>query len=677
MSSLNLSLIKLTCSLVIGILLSSIIRIPIIYSLAVLLVLTLTIGICNILSQRKVISQLISDSFILLTAMWLGITLVKFHNPIQYDSHYSKKVLNKEGATDLVVQISEILKRDLYNDKYVAKVRSIENSKVTGKILLNLTIDTTQNNLQIDDFIHLKSDLFEIPEIKNPHQFDYKKYLSRKHITHQVYTSYDLIVHEQREAISIRGWASRIKQIIQNKLEEYSFRKDELSIINAMLLGERNYLSSELRTSYINAGAIHILAISGLHVGIILVLFNWLLKPVELLPKGKKIKTILLLLSLWSYACIAGLSPSIIRAATMFSVFTIALNLKRKTNIYNTIVASIFILLLFNPLYIYDVGFQLSYLAVLGIVTFEPIFSKLWKPKMKVTNVLWKTLTVSTAAQIGILPISLFYFHQFPGLFFLTNLVVIPLLGFIIALGIVVIILSLVNFLPDLLVKIYGKIIQYLNEYIEWIGKKEDFLFQEIPFDLLDVIISYLVIIGVYWFLKLKSFNILTTSLMLILIFQSKQLLHRISYDEEMTVFHKSRKTIIGKKLSNELVLYHNLDSLNEVKSILSNYKINNRISSITEKQLTNVMIWKKDTMLIVDKSGIYQNISLSNSVILIRDSPKVNLERLIDSIHPKLILCDGSNYKSYIQRWKTTCLKRKIPFHSTSEKGAYIFKKE
>lgn len=674
MSSLNLSLIKLTGAVVTGILLSSIIRIPVIYSLIILCILILINGICNLLSKGKIVPALISDAIILLTAIWLGITLVKFQNPIRYDSHYSKTIIDKERGTHLILQINEVLKRDLYNDKYVAEVRSIDNSKVTGKVLLNLKIDTTHVSLQVDDFIYLKSDLSEIPDIRNPHQFDYKKYLTRKHIFHQVYASYDLIVHKQREATSIQGWASRIKQILQNKLKEYSFQKDELSIINAMLLGERNYISSELRTSYINAGAIHILAISGLHVGIILILFNWLLKPIEFLPKGKKIKTILLLLLLWSYACIAGLSPSIIRAVTMFSVFTIALNLKRKTNIYNTIITSVFILLLLNPLYIYDVGFQLSYLAVLGIVTFEPILSNLWKPKLKVTNVLWKTLTVSTAAQIGILPISLFYFHQFPGLFFLTNLVIIPLLGFIIALGIVVIILSLINCLPDLLVKIYGSIIQYLNEYVEWISKKEDFLFREIPFDLLDVIICYLLIIGVYWFLKLKSFKILTASLMLILIFQSKQLLHRISYNEEMTVFHKSRKTIIGKKLRNELVLYHNLDSLNELKSILSNYKINNRISIITEKKLTNVMIWQKDTMLIVDKSGIYQNISLTNPIILFRDSPKVNLDRLIDSIHPKLVLCDGSNYKSYIQRWKITCLKRKIPFHSTSEKGSYIF---
>ena len=225
------------------------------------------------------------------------------------------------------------------------------------------------------------------------------------------------------------------------------------------MLGQRQDISKEIYNSYTQAGAIHILAVSGLHVGIILLLLNFIFKPLIYFKNGNYIKLIVIVLILWSYAVIAGLSASVVRAVTMFTAVAIGMHLKRPTNVYNTLTISAFFLLLFKPMFLFDVGFQLSYLAVLAIVIIQPMLEKLWKPKFKLIDFFWKIFTVTIAAQFGIIPVSLYYFHQFPGLFFLSNLVIIPCLGFILGFGILIIILGLLNLLPNFLASTFGFVI--------------------------------------------------------------------------------------------------------------------------------------------------------------------------------------------------------------------------
>src|SRR5690606_24095560 len=250
-------------------------------------------------------------------------------------------------------------------------------------------------------------------------------------------------------------------------------------IINALLLGQRQDIPEEVYNNYTSAGAIHILAVSGLHVGIILLLINFILNPLENLKNGQFIKLILILLLLWSFAIIAGLSASVVRAVTMFSFVAYAMHIKRATNIYNILAISMFFLLLFKPSFLFDVGFQLSYIAVFAIVWIQPVLYKWWTPKLRPVNNLWQLFTVTIAAQIGVIPLSLYYFHQFPGLFFVSNLVIIPFLGIILGLGLLVIILALLNILPDLIADFYGSMISTMNNFIGWIARQEDFLFRD------------------------------------------------------------------------------------------------------------------------------------------------------------------------------------------------------
>jgi competence protein ComEC len=153
------------------------------------------------------------------------------------------------------------------------------------------------------------------------------------------------------------------------------------------------------------------------------------------------------------FGIVAGLAPSVVRSVTMFSFVAIGQHLRRSVNIYHTLLGSILLILLVQPKFLFDVGFQLSYLALFFILWLHPLLSRLLEPKNKILKYIWEILSVSFAAQIGTLPLSLYYFHQFPGLFFITNLVIIPLTGFIMGLGVVVMVLAFVNLCPYFLSK--------------------------------------------------------------------------------------------------------------------------------------------------------------------------------------------------------------------------------
>jgi competence protein ComEC len=284
---------------------------------------------------------------------------------------------------------------------------------------------------------------------------------------------------------------------------------------------------------------------------------------------------------------------------------------------------------------------------------------------------------VTLAAQAGVVPISLFYFHQFPGLFFISNLVVIPFLGLILGFGLLIIALALMNALPNFLVVAYSYIIDSLNSFIAWVAQFEDFLFRDIPFTMLQVIMTYFIIVTLIQVYKFRNFKWSAISLIAIIGFQCVFFYNKYQIQtDEFIIFNKSRYSIIGEKHNDELILYHNLDSLKlDSDYAIKNYKVGETIDKIITDSLHSVYQHKDKTILTIDSLAVYKGITFQPNYILLRNSPRLNLNRVIDSLKPNLIIADASNYKSYLKRWKATCAHKKIPFHQTNEKGAFIIK--
>jgi len=579
----------------------------------------------------------------------------------------------------VVFKVEKLLKRNLYYEKYIGEIIKVGASKAVGSILLNIPHDSSSTSVKINDLFYFKADFLTIEGPKNPHQFNYKAYLQKQGVHHQVFLKDKGYLYKESSQFSIYKIAESIRKTIEEKLILAGFKGEELAVINALILGQRNTISKELLEEYAKAGAIHILAVSGLHVGIILLILTALFKPLETLKKGKFLKSILIVSLLWGFAIIAGLSASVVRAVTMFSAVAIGMTFNRKTFVIHSLMSSMFLLLLLKPMFLFDVGFQLSYLAVFSIVTVQPKLAVLWKPKWKLLAKFWQLFTVSIAAQIGVLPISLFYFHQFPGLFMLSNLVIIPFIGVILMSGILVVLLSVLGILPKFIGELYKGGIGLMNDFVGWISFQESFLITEISFSMSLLVTSYFCVFsGIYLlektsFRKWRVFLIAIISIQLCVLHEKKN----AANTAQVIIFNKSRQTVIGINTHSLFVVYHSLDTM-AVQNFgaIKDYKIGARVADVMYKnKIPNVLKFNKEYVLVVDSLGVYAIKGISNPIVVLRTSPKINLERLIKVLHPKQIIADASNYKSQVEHWRLICNQYNIPFVYTQEDGAFLLK--
>jgi competence protein ComEC len=614
--------------------------------------------------------------FSYLLFFFLGILSISIQKPKNQKTHYSHYLTQN---AKILFQIEKELKPTPYYNKYYIHILKIDSIRAKGRILLNIKKDSLNTTLKIGQVYYTKSTITEINTPKNPHVFDYKDYLKKKGVIHQI----SLKNKELKYVTTDLGFFTQIAHLrkhIQKSLKNYSFGRDELGIINALILGQKQDISRDLLQNYANAGAIHLLAVSGLHVGILFLLLSFLLKPLELYTKGAYIKTFLILLILWGFALLTGLSSSVVRAVSMFSFIAVGTTIRNhKLSVIQALISSFFVLVLLHPLYIFDVGFQMSYIAVLGIVLLYPEFTKFiphsrWFFFRKLTQL----AIVSISATLVTLPISLYYFHQFPGLFFLSNMLIMPFVEVIMGLGILVVFLASFHSLPLWLMSFYDAILWFMNQTIRWIAQQEDFLFKNISFSLEILLVSYLLIGSLYWFWINRNKKKQHLFLYIIILFQSILFFqkYRKLNNDELLIFNKSRHTLVGINRKNELKLFSSLDSTDLKPSFINAYCVKKEIDRVTNVKLNNVINYKKHQILVIDSLGIYKNISLKPDIILLRQSPKINLQRLLNLHRVKWIVADASNYKTDVLRWQETCKKNKVAFHYTYTDNAFILKK-
>ena len=602
----------------------------------------------------------------------IGISAVYVQDTRNFKNHYSH--FYKE-ETKVVLRISKVLKPGFYQDKYIAEVVQMHTGKTRGAVLLNIQKDSLRERLIIDDQISVNIEFKKVPPPLNGNQFNYKEYLAKQGIYHQLFIESTEFLQLSNTKSSLVGISGKFRNKIQKSLLKYNFKRDELAVITALLLGQRQEISKELLTDYASAGAIHILAVSGLHVGIILLILSFLFKPIEKIKNGTYLKALCIVLLLWMFAFIAGLSASVVRAVTMFTFLAIGQSLQRKKVVEFSLISSMLFLLILKPMFLFDVGFQLSYLAVFGIIWVQPKLGTLYHPRFLIDKKVWQLITVSIAAQVGILPLSIYYFQQFPGLFVLSNLVIIPFLGAILIGGILVIFMSLLNVLPTFLALMYGYVISLMNDFVSWVGAQEQFLFKEISISFAMMLCCYLLIFSGTLFLIKKTPRKFMYFLIVVLLIQSLYFFEerKAIEKESLIVFHKSRFSIIGKRKGLKIKIQQNIDTLKPSEiNIIKSYVTAEYIKYVENINFKNFIQFKEKNILIVDSLGVFQLNKLAHPIVILQHSPKINLERLIYRLKPSLIIADGSNYKSYASNWKKISIKYKVPFHDTRKKGFF-----
>jgi competence protein ComEC len=379
-----------------------------------------------------------------LILFFTGISLIQM-NPLK-----SAVPLNEENYFELL-----LTENPVYNDNSLrldVKIRAFSAdgkswTKCNEQSIIYMSKNSAPTFLP-GDVIVCKTVFNEIPLPKNYEEFDYREYMRRKRIFSTAF------LNSEKMAVTGSGQISACKKLIfslqQHSLEilqKAQLKSEELSVAMALLIGNRQYLDDELSNSYAVSGTIHLLAVSGLHVGIVFMILNFALQFMDRKKKLRFIKGIVILASLWIYASVAGLASSIVRASTMCSIFVIADMIRRSGNTYNSIALSCFIMCLANPYVIFDTGFQLSYLAVLGIVYFQPKFMKPFRRCNRFVKPVFECMTVTVAAQLGTLPVILYVFKSFPSYFLFANLILVPYTSIVMYIGACVIALSWQPFL--------------------------------------------------------------------------------------------------------------------------------------------------------------------------------------------------------------------------------------
>lgn len=333
------------------------------------------------------------------------------------------------------------------------------------------------------------------------------------------------------------------------------------------------------------------------------------------------------------------------------------------------------LILLFKPSFLFDVGFQLSYFALFFILWLQPILSSIWQPNNKIIKYFWDIITVSFAAQIGAMPLSIYYFHQFPGLFFMTNLLILPLLGIIMAVGVITVLIATFHTVPAFIAKVIEFLIAFLNTIIHWVASFDFFVFKNISFSTAMLWSSYLVIILFILWIKRPTFKRLSVAFASILLIQIIFIIQKkeTQNNQELIVFNSKKNTIITERIGNAVTIYTNDSIQKELNSnlLIQSYLVGNFCEAREKKSLKNILYFKHQKILIIDSSCIYIK-GIHPDVLVIIQSPKLNMERLLKTYKPKEIVVDGSNFKSYIRLWEATCRKEKIPFHNINEKGFY-----
>lgn len=455
----SIPFLRITIAFALGILLSGKIFFPDPYLLGFSGLLLIAL----FMIQKKYSYQLELFAGLTITFLFIlfGIVIAEEYNqqPILFnDGKFSGIVLEtpqeKENSYKTLLHLSSFYRNDSVfscNEKvlvYFEKNELIGQLNPGSIILLSTQLQMVENN-------------------GNPYEFDYKTYLSRKKIYRQIYLRNSDWTRTTRRANSLPIMAEKTREKLLNIYRKQNLGNEETEILSALTLGYKRGLDPETKRVFSSAGAMHVLAVSGLHVGIIYMVFTFFFGFLQKSKKGKYIFVLTSLLVLWGYAFITGLSPSVMRAATMFSLVCIGANIQRRPNIYNSLAFAAFFLLLINPNNLFEVGFQLSFAAVFGIVFLQPRLEKILPLKNKFLKPVWTLLSVSIAAQITTFPFTSYYFSQFPTYFWLSNLIVIPAAFVMIFLAISLLVFSQVHWISGLLAFLANRVIHFTFVFLQ------------------------------------------------------------------------------------------------------------------------------------------------------------------------------------------------------------------
>ena len=517
------------------------------------------------------------------TLLFLG-GLINHINKQSYSTAHFNNFTNAEYLLAKVTSLPELKPKSIAAQIKVNSVfQHSKQERAIGKAQVFFQLNTKSKKLKYGDLILIRNQIPKVEEPKNPHQFNFKNYYQSKNIYNSGYITADKWINLHRnKANPILGFAYKVQSKLKSIFKRYIANKPVRGVAEAIIFGYKGELDDTWVEAFSKTGTIHVLAVSGLHVGIIYILLAWLIGLSKSTGWQLKLKALVILLALFSYCIITGFSPSVTRASLMFGLVLVAKATGRQTSIYNTLTFAAFVLILLNPNNLFNVGFQFSFLAVLGIVYYKDIFRSWLPQKSWLMDKVVTLMSVSLAAQITTFPLGLYYFHQYPNLFLFSNLIVIPCITIILYAGFFMVAMS---FVSSFLATGASSFMQFYTEFVAAAVQK----IQNLPFAFFeDVHISFFQMMLIYCAIFLITFTVkhkwnfgITISIVVVLVGVLSNYGLGADNKSEVLFFNHNKEVICGFRQGNDVTFFCSEATFNSnqtAKYILKPYLINERI---------------------------------------------------------------------------------------------------
>jgi competence protein ComEC len=679
--------LRLIIPLIAGIIVQTYICLPVQWNWAILALCSAALILVFLLPLPTQFRTRPGNGILLNILLFTAGSLLTYYKDLRHQSQWFSQVYAAGDTLSAIIE--EPLSEKTKSCKTIASVEAVIKAgqvhPVKGKIILYFRKDSSLPALQYGNRLMFIKPPEHVTNTGNPGAFNYAQYCAYKGIWHQVYLA------PREYAIAGKAKINPVKKVLYdtrkkvlNTIRENITGKKQAGLAEALLIGYKDDLDKDLLQSYINTGVVHVIAVSGLHLGLIYGVLKLLCKPF----RGRRIRwatPALIITVLWLFTLLAGGTPSVLRSAIMFTCLAIGNYLRHPASVYNSLAASAFLLLCYDPYWCWDIGFQLSYAAVLSILLFmKPLYHIVFI-KNKYFDWFWKLIAGTIAAQILTTPVSMYHFHQFPNLFLLTNLVAIPLSGLILIGELVLCIISFIPFAAKATGWLLDELIRLLNWFIENINQLPFNTTDSIQLNILQVVLLYVCTGSLWsWLLHKKKAGLLTglvaTWLFLIVYVwahwqasqQKKLIVYNVPQHQAIDFIYGQSYLFKGDSLLQKDVSRQNF--------YLKPSRIAHRASPADSienlLQTTSLFHFCNTSILVIDQpvSGIELPVRIPVDLIVLTNNPRVSVKELISLFSCRTIIIDGSNSRWKTSSWQQDCHKLGIACHAVSDQGAFVF---
>lgn len=620
--------------------------------------------------------------------LFLGYCLPFFHTSTNA-TYYFEHHLNKSTHSLVKVLSSPDEKEKTYKiDVEVVQLFDKNSSTpCSGQAILYLQKNERVQALQAGDHLLIYNRFRQIPATTNPGSFDYKRYCALKNIFYTAYIPSNAWMQLGKHTHSLSGRFDLLNAVCRQIIHQSLKDSTAFGLAEALLVGYKKNMDQETVQAYSKTGIAHIIAISGMHMALVYSSLKNLLLLLPIFKSNRKIAIVIALTFMWCFALLTGLPPSVTRAACMFSFLAIGELSDRKITSYNNLAASAFMLLCINPNWLADIGFQLSYLAVLSLqIFYSRIYTRLYF-KQTLLDLSWKLLAATIAAQILTFPLCIYYFHQFPILFLLTNLVAIPATTLILYLEIITLLFSWIKPLAAYLGKVIVCLIHWLNSFIKSLSQLEFISWNQLHIQLWQMMLLFGIVILFTLFASSKKFKQLMLALTMCIVLLSSFTLDIIQTNKQQyaVIFQAPKQSVLEFFVGHQ---YYSPDE-NSYKQQpkVTQYIIqpahiyyeansyNPHLIHQAESQMIDFYQFQGKTIARLKQPNFITTTPIQVDYLLISYKGKINMNYLINHFKFKYLILDGNTSEKNLDSITVFCKQHGIKLHSISKDGAFVLK--